>query len=219
MSIPAKLQLKFALVALLQIGALHAHADDLSVFDLSLDSLLQVKVTTASRQSEAINEAPSIISVITREDIERYGSVSLRDIVGRLPGINLLSDFDYQSDNLSLRGDDVYLNNHMLLLIDGNPYRSVPDSSDPLRRLLNSFPVDMVERVELIRGPGSVLYGAGAFTGVINVITRKKTETSQTLTLGTGSNSAKFASASGHYYNPDNHASLSLNLSGWDDTG
>jgi len=217
--IPAKLLLKFALAALLQTAIIYAHADDLSVFDLSLDSLLQVEVTTASRQSEAINEAPSIISVITREDIERYGSVSLRDIVGRLPGINLLSDFDYQSDNLSLRGDDVYLNNHMLLLIDGNPYRSVPDSSDPLRRLLNSFPVDMVEQVELIRGPGSVLYGAGAFTGVINVITRKKTKTSQTLTLGTGSNSAKFASASGHYYNPDNHASLSLNLSGWDDTG
>lgn len=214
-----KKRISLLLAALLQGSLVPAYADDLAVFDLPLASLLQVDVTTVSRQSETIYEAPGIISVVTRDDIDRYGAISLRDVIGRLPGINLLSDGDFQNDNISLRGDSLYLNNHLLILIDGNPYRYIPGASEPFRNLFNSFPLDVVERVELIRGPGSVLYGANAYTGVINIITVQPTETKQSITVGTGSNNAKFASATSHYYDPDSALGVSLNVSSWDDKG
>lgn len=150
----------------------HLKAEE-ALFELSLESLLHIEVNSASKKSERIYQAPAIIAAITRQDIARYGALNLRDALARLPGLLLLSDADFQYDNFSVRGEPLNFNNHLLLLINGHPFRSTPSASDVIRRLLSSFPVDLVERIEFIRGPGSALYGANAFTGVINIITRE----------------------------------------------
>jgi len=192
---------------------------DESLFQLPLETLLHLDVTSASKSNEKIYEAPAVISVMTRQDIARYGGLSLRDAIGRLPGILLLSDGDIQNDNLGIRGDSVNLNNHLLLLINGHPFRSTPGASDAIRRLLNSFPLDLVDKIEFIRGPGSALYGASAYTGVINVITRKAETNKAELKFAAGSNAARLGSASMFVADPESELNLSMNIEAWKDDG
>lgn len=192
--------------------------NDAALFELPLSSLLSLEISAASKSPEPLNWAAGSASVLTREDIIRYGALNLRDAIGRLPGTLLLNDGNFQSDNLGLRGDDLNFNNHLLLLIDGRPFRSTSAASDAQRRLFTSFPIALVERIELIRGPGSALYGTGAYTGVINIVTREADDNQQELSLGVGSNSAQWANLS-HFYTDGEQLSLAMSLQSWDDAG
>lgn len=205
---------------LLSIGGNHAYADsEIDIFSLPLETLLHLEVETASKTNDEIYRAPGVVSVITRADIERYGGNNLRDVVGRLPGVLLLSDGDIQADNLGVRGEPVNLNNHLLLLLDGRPFRSVPGASDALRRLLNTFPLDLVEQIEFVRGPGSVLYGSSAYTGVINVITIKPEKSAQRITAGIGSHATRFGALQGDFVDGGEPNFFTLHAKGWMDDG
>lgn len=207
-----------SLFVLLSLVSFQSYAQD-DLFDLPLESLLQFKVKTASKYSENLYEAPGVITVLSRDDIERYGAVSLRDVVGRLPGLMLLTDGDIQNDNLGVRGDSVNLNNHVLMLINGHPFRSVPGASDAIRRLLNSFPVDLVDRIEYIRGPGSALYSTSAYTAIINVITTSTHDQHDQVSIGGGSNNARFASVTKGHVDKETDLNVIFNASGWKDDG
>lgn len=212
--------ISFLAFALLLVSAFPGNSSaDETLFQLPLETLLHLNVTSASKSNERIFEAPAVISVMTRQDIARYGGLSLRDAIGRLPGVLLLSDGDIQNDNLGIRGDSINLNNHLLLLINGHPFRSTPGASDAIRRLLNSFPLDLVDKIEFIRGPGSALYGASAYTGVINVITRKAEANKAEFKFAAGSHAARLGSASLFVNEPDSELNLSMNIEAWKDDG
>jgi outer membrane receptor protein involved in Fe transport len=148
-----------------------------ALYDLSLEDLLNMEVTTVSKSSEKISDAPGIISVVTHDEIERFGGLTLKEILERVSG--LIGSTVYMTDRsiITPRGDQVQpSSSHVLLLINGRPVREILECGIK-SEMYESFPVNIIDRIEIIRGPGSVLYGSTAFSAVINVITEKKDET------------------------------------------
>ena len=143
------------------------------LFSMDLDALSNTKVTTASKFAEKLTDAPSVMSVVTRDELRRFGGVTLLEILERVAGLTGSSAFFADRSMVAVRGDQTRTDaGHILILINGRPVREVLEggvSSD----ILESFPVNLLERIEVIKGPGSVLYGSDAYSGVINLITQK----------------------------------------------
>jgi iron complex outermembrane receptor protein len=162
--------LPLLLAAALAAPAGAAGAADLTEMDL--ESLMDVTVVGASRYAQRSVEAPTYASVVTAEDIRRNGYRNLADILQALPGIYLMSD--RATEHVGFRG---FLapgdyNSRILLLVDGH---RTNNSVYHHAMVGNDFPVDidLIERVEVVRGPNSSLYGSNAFFGVVNVITKR----------------------------------------------
>jgi outer membrane receptor for ferrienterochelin and colicins len=154
-----------------------------SLAELSLEELMEVKVITASKTDQSINDAPGIVSVITAKEIQKFGANSLYEVLERIAGTYLPSFFFYAQNAVSMRGDlPEGQDKHTLLLLNGRPFR------ESMTQGLNtsfylSLPLLAIDKIEIIRGPGSVLYGTNAFTGVINVITKKDFKFDQPTTV------------------------------------
>jgi outer membrane receptor for ferrienterochelin and colicin len=141
------------------------------LINMSLEELMNITVTTASKNQESVKDAPAIISVITAKEIEGYGAMSLSEILDRATAIYANGTY-YPKGNITIRGDHTGLfDTHVLFLINGRPLRE--SFHNGANYALNTMvPVDNIERIEIIRGPGSVLYGTSAYSGVINIITK-----------------------------------------------
>lgn len=140
------------------------------LYDLSIEELLNIEVTTASRYKQSIIDAPGVISVLTAEEIQQFGAMNLFEILNRMP--NVISSIGYSLDVVSIRGGDFNAwSGRIAYLIDGIPIRNV-GGNGTYYNLLYSFPISRIKQIEVIRGPGSVLYGTNAFDGVINIITK-----------------------------------------------
>ncbi len=123
-------------------------------------------IVTESRIPTIVSESLSAISIITREDIERYQASDLYDLMARLPGVSMLRNGSRGSaTSLSIRGNQ---GDHSLFLVDGVRIGSATLGSATLG-LINT---NSIERIEVVRGPKSNLYGADAIGGVVNIITR-----------------------------------------------
>lgn len=137
----------------------------------SLEELLNTEIIVASKRSESAQDAPGIITVITRDEIDGFAAANLGEILNRIPGAMLLSPNIFVENVLSIRGQSLTpYDNHTLLLINGRPLRD-PNTGGGNNVIYNAFPLHLIERIEVIRGPGSVLYGSCAFSGVINIVT------------------------------------------------
>ncbi|MET0402949.1 MAG: TonB-dependent receptor [Cystobacter sp.] len=127
------------------------------------------RVVTASRRAQSSLEAPNATTVITADDIRLSGATTVQELLRRVPGAEVMA-MGVGSANLSLRGFNQRLANKVLVLVDGRT-----EYQDFLGiTLWASLPVELddIERIEVIRGPGSALYGANAMLGVVNIITR-----------------------------------------------
>ena len=134
---------------------------------ISIDELLEMSLTVSSKTSLKTRETPGIVSIITSEDIKTSGARDLIDIFQTLPGFN----FGYDVDGiigLSARGNWGH-EGKILVLVDG---LEMNEGLYTTYQFGNHFPVDQIERIEVIRGPGSSLYGGYAELGVINIITK-----------------------------------------------
>ncbi|MBZ5635116.1 MAG: TonB-dependent receptor [Acidobacteriia bacterium] len=144
---------------------------DLSSLDL--ESLLNTKVITASKFSENLADAPGVISVISQDELRRFGGTTLQEVLERVPGLSLASAYFTDRSLIAARGDQTKINGgHVLFLINGRPTREVLEGG-LISDLLEAFPVNALEKIEVIKGPGSVLYGSNAFSAVVNLITKK----------------------------------------------
>src|SRR6185295_3787920 len=140
---------------------------------LDLESLLSTKVITASKFSENLADAPGIISVISQDELRRFGGTTLQEVLERVPGLSLTSAYFTDRSLVAARGDQTKINGgHLLFLINGRPTREILEGG-LISDLLEAFPVNALEKIEVIKGPGSVLYGSNAFSAVINLITKK----------------------------------------------
>jgi iron complex outermembrane receptor protein len=150
----------------------HAAQQAKEAAELSLEELANVEVYSASKHMQRTSEAPSSVTVITRDEIQKYGYRTLADILRSVRGF--YSSYDRADSFVGVRGIERPgdYNSHVLLLVDGH---RLNDDVYDMALLGQEFPIDLdlVERVEIIRGPSSSLYGTGAFLAVINVITRK----------------------------------------------
>jgi outer membrane receptor protein involved in Fe transport len=140
------------------------------LFKMSLEELMKVKVTTASRTPESIGDIPASVVLITREDIETYGYRTLTEILENIPGLFAIDDYGDGGSNFGVRGFwSGQVNDNMIILVNGVHQVSDFLSNYPLSKI--AVPVEAIDRIEVIRGPMSVVYGNGAFYGVINIIT------------------------------------------------
>lgn len=143
----------------------------LDFFSLSLEELTQISVITDSKVEVDRWQASAVMSVITAEEIALMGANNLFDVFDRVPGLHMLHS--PAINRLTIRGGDPNQStSRVLYLIDGKPFR-VPGGNLMFYQLFNSFPLSLISRIEIIRGPGSALYGTNAMEGVINIITRK----------------------------------------------
>jgi outer membrane receptor for ferrienterochelin and colicins len=143
--------------------------------DATLEDLANITVYTASRHTQKVTDAPSSITVITRDEIQKYGYRTLADILGSVRGFDVTADRQYSY--VGVRGinrPETY-NSRVLLLIDGHRTNN-NIYEQPFLGAEFALDIDLIERVEIVRGPSSSLYGTSAFLAVINVITRKTDE-------------------------------------------
>lgn len=156
------------LVSLGLAGLAHAGTakPDDDLLNLSLEELLNVKVTVAARRAEPWLSAAGTVYVIKREDIVRYGWRDMKEILQSVPNM----DFFYQGAWLP-GGQRGFTGNmsSTLLLIDGREVQNLLANEAMIN---NNFPAERIERVEVLQGANSTLYGANAAQGVINIITR-----------------------------------------------
>jgi len=135
---------------------------------LSLEELMNVHVRSASLTSEPVETAPSVVSVITAEQIRTLGLRTLADALQLMPGVTVLPT-QIGGQKIVVRGRANV--NDVLVTLDGERLNDFYDGS-----FITELPLENVERIELIRGPGSALYGTNAFAGVISIYSRNRLE-------------------------------------------
>lgn len=142
------------------------------VEDLDLVKLLNVKVSTATKSAESLDEAPAVITVVTRADIQRWGYQTVAEVLNHTVGFYLIDD--HILPNAGVRGMSGGLGAEsgvIKVMIDGRSVAYRTTSGNWLG--VELVPLESVAQIEIIRGPVSALYGADAFLGVVNIITQK----------------------------------------------
>jgi outer membrane receptor for ferrienterochelin and colicins len=154
---------------------------DAELLGSGLESLSQMKVVTASKFSQDIAKAPGVMTVVSKDELRRMNVSTLYELLSRVTGFTFTASQFTDRTMLAARGEqNLQTGGHILFLINGRPTREVLEGGF-ISDLLESFPVNTLERVEVIRGPGSVLYGSNAISAVVNLITRAVTANSLTL--------------------------------------
>lgn len=144
-------------------------AEDLT--ELSIEELLEIEVISASRLGQKANQAPTSLSVLTSGDIRTFGWRTLAEALNALRGINTSNDRNYSY--IGVRGFSQFgdFNSRVLFMIDGQRMNENLYDGGYLGQEF-MLDMDMVERIEYIPGSGASIYGANAFTGLINVVTK-----------------------------------------------
>ncbi|MCL6264202.1 TonB-dependent receptor [Craterilacuibacter sp. RT1T] len=149
------------------IAALVALALSPAVFAAESPVQTEEVVVTATRTATPVSKVLSDVSVITREEIEETGATQLTELLARQPGVEVVSNGGMgTSSSVFMRGAN---SNHTLILVDGMRIVSASAGTTALQQI----PLELIDRVEILRGPASSLYGADAIGGVIQIFTRK----------------------------------------------
>ena len=174
---------------------------------------LDAIVVTAGKRKDAVSDIPAHVTVITSEDISAYAGTGITELLAQESGITVRSLFGNDKQAvLDLRGMGDTAASNVIIMVDG----LVLNSPDQSGASLSSVPLEQIERIEIVRGAGSVVYGSGAVGGVINIITKKSD----------GSPSAQIYGSYGTYDTFENRVSLdagikevAVNLNaGWHDS-
>lgn len=140
--------------------------------EMSLSDLLDITVETVTKTAEKSSLAPAIITVITDHDIKTFGYDSIATVLSHIAGF--VETDDHVMHNFGVRGSNAGVragSRTIKFMIDGQPVAFRSTSQHFIGKEL--IPMDLIKRIEVIRGPASALYGANAFLGVVNVITKK----------------------------------------------
>jgi iron complex outermembrane receptor protein len=146
-----------------------------SIDDLDLVKLLNVEVSTATKTSESEDDAPAVIQVVTQADIRRWGYQTVAEVLAHIQGFYIIDD--HILPDIGVRGMTGGLGSEsgvIKVMIDGRSVAYRTTSGNWLGAEL--VPMESIDQIEIIRGPVSALYGADAFLGVVNIITRRPDE-------------------------------------------
>ena len=177
------------------------------LLDFSLEDLLNLdmEIGVVSKKLESINDAPGVVDVIDVNEIRRFGAKNLLDVLNRSTSVQVYSSSFAPNAIVSMRGQTFqHKSNHLLFLINGRPIRdSLAGAFSP--SLFLSFPINLIQRIEIIRGPGSVLYGTNAFSGVINIVTKRAEDVANNaeLSLSAGSFGSSLVRGESYFDSPD----------------
>ena len=153
------------------------------VADLSLEELVNVKVTSVSKKEESLNDAAAAIFVLSNDDIRRSGATTVADALRLVPGVQVAA-IDSSDFAISARGFNSQFANKLLVMIDGRTVYS-PLFSGIYWDAQQVF-LDDVDRIEVIRGPGATVWGANAVNGVISILSKSARDTQGALIYGGG---------------------------------
>lgn len=149
------------------------------VFELGLEQLSQLEVSVASGKRDSIVDAPAIVSSYSREDLEKFGIRTLKDMLSFVPGF-VVQETYLGTTAVGVRGISDGFNQKLLLLLDDSPYWMSSHSDMPLL----GIPFEAIDHIEVIRGPASVMYGTNASAGIVRVATRKADRSQLALSAG-----------------------------------
>lgn len=155
-------------------------AQDLS--ELALEDLMSVEIETASKKIQKIGDTPAAAFVMTSDDIKRSGANSIMDLLRLVPGVHV-ARIDANKWAITCRGFNGRFSNKLLVMIDGRTVYS-PIFSGVFWDMQDIM-VEDIEKIEVVRGPGSTLWGANAVNGVINIISKNSAKT-QGMRIDTG---------------------------------
>ncbi|MCP4213054.1 MAG: TonB-dependent receptor, partial [bacterium] len=172
------------------------------LFEMSVEDLLKVEITTAGKTKEKVGNIPASVVVITREDIERYGYASVAEILENVPGLYNIDSRAYNGMSFGVRGYWTGVPRNFIVLVNDVEQA---DSHGTYQLQNFNLPVEAIDRIEVVRGPMSVMYGNGAFFGAINIITNKmpEEETASIISASFGSEKTKRAAFRYGYNNDD----------------
>ncbi|MEA3286919.1 MAG: TonB-dependent receptor plug domain-containing protein [Candidatus Marinimicrobia bacterium] len=159
--------LLFLLLVITTSGLGQSNSKDLS--EMTLEELMGVEVISASRYVQKLDEAPATMIIITQKQIIDNGYFDLSDIIKDLPGIDIVDNARGFGEFYTVRG--IEGNDRFLVLMDG---QKLNPASGTFLSVGNSISIRFAERVEILLGPGSVVYGADAFSGVITIINKQE---------------------------------------------
>ncbi|MEO8662101.1 MAG: TonB-dependent receptor [Bryobacteraceae bacterium] len=140
----------------------------------SLEDLMNIQVTSVSKKGQALSKAPSAIFVITQDDIRHSGATTIPDLLRIVPGVDVART-TANAWAISIRGFNFRYSGKVLVLVDGRTVYT-PLFSGVFWDEQN-MPLETIERIEVIRGPGGTVWGANAMNGVINIITKSAAKT------------------------------------------
>ncbi|MBN2694081.1 TonB-dependent receptor [bacterium] len=185
--------------------------------ELMMFASFDTQVVTASKKAQYLSDAPAIISVINRNNIKRTGATTLVELLKSIPGVEVTLGMTGEY-RVSIRG--VRKEGNILLLLNGNRLNDFYDA-----RAIFDIPADFIDRVEVIRGPGSALFGTNAVAGVINIFTVKNISSAKVMgglnkSFGTFENYAykgeklKFNVSAGYYQTDGSSATVEQDKGG-----
>ena len=137
------------------------------LFNLSLAELMTVVVTTPSKSAQPLNETAAVISTFSKREIALFGGRDLGEVLSRMPGFEEFSSLVNGRNIVTIRADQISINNnHVLFLLNGVPLNRESYTGGIWNEaMILSIPLNTIQQLEVIRGPGSVLYGTNAFAG------------------------------------------------------
>ena len=160
--------------------------------DLSVEDLLNVKVTSVAKKAQSLNDAAAAAFVISNEDIKRSGATNIPDALRLAPGLDV-ARIDANKWAVSARGFNGRRANKLLVLIDGRS--AYTRSFAGVYWENQDVMIEDIDRIEVIRGPGATLWGANAVNGVVNIITKHSSKTlGASVNLGVGTEEQGFGS-------------------------
>jgi len=148
------------------------------IFEMSLEQLMNVQIVSASKNLTNLRESPGIVSVITESEIKNSGARDLIDILNLVPGIDFGSEWD-NIIGVGVRGNNA-TEGKILILLDGFQLNETNFGSVPFGQHILT---NNIKRIEIVRGPGSVIYGGSAELAVINIITQNGNNNNEFNTL------------------------------------
>ena len=168
-------------------GALPAAGGGSELLDLPFEDLLQLEIRSAGKREEQIREIPASITIVTRDEIERYGWQTLEALLRNVPGFFILDNTEERF--IGTRGA---VGGGVQFLVNGitqHPSQQKTLTVPEIARL--NVPIESIDRVEVIRGPMSVIYGNNAFLGVVNIVTNKIERDGPRVSASLGENGAR----------------------------
>ena len=158
------------------------------------------EVAAVSRQTETIDDAPSSVTIIDRREIAAFGYPTIAEALRGVRGVTLSTDHAYSSVSIRGVGQPADYGNRFLVLAEGQPLNDNLLSSSYIGSDGRADLHD-VDRIEVVRGPGSLLYGTGAVSGLVNLVTRPREEPNQVhVGMGGYDNAVLHGRAGGHYH-------------------
>ena len=163
----------------------HGTGPDVDLTTMNIEDLMNVKVTSVSAKEQKLSQTASAVFVITQEDIRRSGATKIPDLLRMVPGLEV-AQINSNTWAISSRGMNNELSDELLVLLDGRNVFT-PTFGGVFWDLLD-LPLENIERIEVIRGPGGATWGTNAVNGIINIITKKADQTSGAMVVAGAGN-------------------------------